>query len=114
MDFMYDNGSAAMWNGSANLEPMYACYKVQAAYCASHGFTYANTSATRRQFVTDEILANCLEIFADAGLDTILWLWGGAEYEWNINSRELYPVFTYFQDVIKTIDARPDVARTVK
>lgn len=114
MDFMYDNGSAGLWNGSSDLGPMYAAFRKQAAYCAANGFTYANTSATRRQFVNNDIIKKSIEVFAEAGLSTILWLWGGAEYEWNINSREYDPVFSYFEDMIKFLDTMPDLAKTIK
>jgi len=105
---------AHLWNGSPDLEPMYAAYGKQAAYGAAHGFELATVPIHRRQRVTRDIVRRVLEITAGAGLDAILWLWGGAEYEWDINSREPDPVFTYFEGMIKFIDTMPDIARTIK
>lgn len=114
MDFSYDNGSCVLWYGSPDLEPMYTAYRKQAAYCAAHGFSWAAIPANRKSEVTAEILLRVMEIVIDAGLDVILWLVPQAENEWSIYSRELDPVYTYFESIIQAIDDRPDIAEAVQ
>lgn len=114
MNFGYDNGSALTWFGSSDLGPMYTAYSAQAAYCVAHGFKWANTHFVSSAGITTEVLANVLGILAGAGLKIILWLLPFTEAGWDINSRELNPIYALHENVIQFLDTRLDLAQAIE